>query len=359
MILFLDAKPSSLAAVQKYKDWTLVSWGDQSLCYNEACKQIPEIPSDIPYLGLLDPESNEAMYSVLLQNLRGLSSLKEEPAVAFQGARGAYSEQAIYQYFSKAAVVPCEQFADVFEAVDSGKVRFGMLPIENALTGSIHDNYDLLLQYKDLFICGETFLRIKHHLYGLPDADLSDIRRVFSHPQGLLQCAAYLKNQASWQQVPFYDTAGSVEHIKNLNSRENAAIAGAAAGPVYGMKVLAEGIETNHQNYTRFVVVAKKDESCFPLYLDEPDWKSSVVFSVAHKPGALLQAMRILGDNGFNLSKIESRPIHGSPWEYMFYVDLEFNSRLAYFRKAYAELSEVCDMVRVLGVYPKAAKFVL
>lgn len=325
--------------------------GSHTAVLQDGAGALPELPEGVHLSLVMDPEKMSGLHGLVDQFFREKSSLGEDHLVAFQGARGAYSEQAIYQFFGPCQVLPCSQFRDTFEAVRQGSARYGVLPIENALTGSIHDNYDLLKEYPDLVICGETRLRIRHHLYGIPGARLEDIRRVFSHPQGLLQCGAFLSSHPDWVQAPFYDTAGSVAHIADLASAENAAIAGAAA-KVYGMPVLAEGIETNHQNYTRFMVLARRDDACFPLDLESRELKASLLFTLPHQPGALLRAMTIMGSRALNLSRIESRPIHGKPWEYLFHLDLEIGNDVAGFLLAMEELSRETEEARVLGIYP-------
>jgi 3-deoxy-7-phosphoheptulonate synthase len=267
--------------------------------------------------------------------------------VSFQGERGAFSEMALRRYFDEEAEpVPCESFRDVFDSVLAGTVRYGIIPLENALSGSIHENYDLLLQFPDLKIIGEKTIRIIHNLIGLPGARLADISQVYSHPQGIAQCAQFLAAEPGWQKIPFYDTAGSVAHIARMGKKENAAIASAEAARVYGMEVLKEGIETNARNYTRFVIIAREEEA----NVDGPN-KASVVFSTLDKPGSLFLALRVLAERGLNMKKLESRPILGKPWEYMFYVDVEVPQDTALFYSAVEELRGQSDGLRILGTY--------
>lgn len=354
MIFFLDNQTDeqAFAGLVANGSVRLVAFGARTVALGDDAVFAGLQPALPAGLGLAAAEHPD-IHSLVRQFVEERSSRTRGNTVAFQGARGAYSEQAILQFFAEPEVLPCAQFKDAFEAVRTGAARFAMLPIENALTGSIHDNYDLLLAYPDLAICGETRLRIRHHLFGYEGAGIGDIKRVFSHPQGLLQCAAFLSQHPDWQQIPYYDTAGSVEHLRELGSKENAAIAGAAA-KLYGMPVLAEGIETNHENYTRFVVLARREDPEFPLDLDSRTFKASIVFSLPHQPGALLKAMMTMGNRDLNLSKIESRPIHGKPWEYMFYLDLEIGTDVEGFLLALEELRRVGEQVRVLGVYPRA-----
>ena len=268
--------------------------------------------------------------------------------IAFQGARGAYSEMALRRYFHNESFTPlaCRHFRDVFEAVLEGNASYGVIPIENSLAGSVHENYDLVLRYPDLKIIGETKLRVEHSLIGVPGATLEGIRAVYSHPQALAQCDDYLREHAAWELTPFYDTAGSVAHIADEGNPAHAAIANAQAAEVYGMAVLKEGIETNPRNYTRFVVLAGSDEA------EVPDAnKASLVFSTPDQPGALFAAMKVMADASLNLKKLESRPIAGRPWQYMFYVDVEIPPSREGYAAALTTLEAAVEDLRVLGTY--------
>ena len=267
---------------------------------------------------------------------------------SFQGEKGAYSRIALERYFQDTEVEasPESSFRGVFRAVLEGRSAFGVVPIENSLVGSIHENYDLLLQYPDLKIIGETFLRIEHSLIGLPGADLNDVTTVYSQIPGLDQCREFLDQHPAWKVVPFYDTAGSVAEVARAGKRENAAIANASAAEIYGMEVLREGIETNPRNYTRFAVLARSEAPD-----DKAADKASLVFATQDKPGALFDCMRIMADRSLNLKKIESRPIHGRPWEYMFYLDVEIPEDRRLFDEGINALSEVAREMRVLGMY--------
>ncbi|MFW5684316.1 MAG: 3-deoxy-7-phosphoheptulonate synthase [Spirochaetota bacterium] len=268
--------------------------------------------------------------------------------IAYQGERGAYSEMALLRFFhdQEFTSLPERHFRDVFEDVLEGSARYGIVPIENSLAGSVHENYDLLLQFPDLKIVGEIKLRVEHSLIGLPGSSLDSIRRVYSHPQALAQCDEFLRGHEGWELVPFYDTAGSVAYIAEEGKPENAAIANARAADVYGMQPLKEGIETNPRNYTRFVVLSREEEE-----VDADANLASIVFSTPDKPGALFRAMGIMADASLNLKKLESRPIPGKPWQYMFYVDLEMPDASQPFTDALDRLREVTEDLRVLGVY--------
>ncbi|MFP4374043.1 MAG: 3-deoxy-7-phosphoheptulonate synthase [Spirochaetaceae bacterium] len=275
--------------------------------------------------------------------------------VAFQGQRGAYSEMALSRYFQHGEVIPrpTPTFRDVFQAALDGTVRYGIVPIENSLTGSVHENYDLFLQFPDLRIVGETMIRIRHSLIGRPESTIDDVKRVYSHPQALAQCAWFLSQYPAWQQIPFYDTAGSVEHIMTNGQAGDAAIAHVDAAHPYGAQVLREDIETNPQNYTRFFVLARQENAAV-----EAPQKASVVFSTGDRPGDLSKCMQLLSARGVNLKKIESRPIAGKPWHYMFYLDMELPPDRDTFDAALRDLGRESEGLRVLGTYRASARTV-
>jgi 3-deoxy-7-phosphoheptulonate synthase len=281
----------------------------------------------------------------------GSATHADGAVVAYQGERGAYGEKAIRHWFAgEVKALPVPEFHSVFEAVLEGKVDYGMVPIENSLTGSIHQNYDLLLQYPDIRIVGEQKIRIEHNLIGLPGTKMETIRRVFSHPQGLAQCGRFLDEHPGWERVSYYDTAGAVRFVAEKNSPEDAAIASAEAAEVYNLVVLKQGIETNVQNYTRFFVIAR--------VTDAPDGpgprekgKASFSFSVADQPGALFRALQVIAGRGLNMKKLESRPILGKPWQYLFYIDVDLPSDQSVFGACMEELKSVSEDLRVLGTY--------
>ncbi len=267
--------------------------------------------------------------------------------VAFQGEHGAFSEMAVYNLFpSDAPTFPKPVFREVYNAVLAGEVDFGMIPIENALAGSITENYDLLLEFPDVHIVGETQVRVEHNLIGLPGTSLDTIRRVFSQPPALAQSKQFLDAHPQWEAVPFYDTAGSVKHISQLGDPSLAAIASSEAARVYGMEILVPGVETNHRNFTRFFLIARPEEAVRGV----PN-KASIVFGTADEPGALNRCLAVFSTHGVNMTKLESRPIHGRPWDYMFYVDLRLPESSA-FQAAFDELGRVAKDLRLLGVYP-------
>ncbi len=265
--------------------------------------------------------------------------------VSFQGEPGAYSEQAVFNYFGKVETVPCESFDAMFDAVVSGKSDAALAPIENSLAGSIHQNYDLLLRH-DLHIVGEYFLRVQHCLIVNPGVKMEDIKKAISHPQALGQCAGYLRGHGiKPEQV--YDTAGSVKMLKESGARDVAAIASKRAAELYGMQILQEGIEDNAENYTRFLAVGR--ESTVP----EKEAKTSIVFTLKNVPGSLFKAMSVFALRDIDLTKIESRPLQGSPWEYLFYIDFIGAVHEETTRRALDHLGEYAVMLRVLGSYPR------
>ncbi len=280
-----------------------------------------------------------------------------EPArVAFQGERGAFSEHAARLHFAADVETVAEpDFRAVFEAVLRTHVRWGIVPVENSLTGSIHQNYDLLLQYPDVRIVGEQKIRIVHNLIGFPATAVADIRRVYSHPQGLAQCATFLDAHPEWERVSWDDTAGAVRHVAETGDRANAAIASEEAARVYGLAVLHQGIEANPQNYTRFVVIERVpggegDEAPASGRTGRPD-KASLCFATADRPGALFAALEVLAERGLNMKKLESRPIPGRPWQYQFYLDVDVPADRAAFDAAVAALAGATEDLRVLGIY--------
>lgn len=265
--------------------------------------------------------------------------------IAFQGESGAYSEQAVYEYFGQVETLPCESFDIVFEAVTSGEAESGLIPIENSLAGSIHQNYDLLLRH-DLHIVGEYFLRVRHCLIALPGVEKGEIRKVISHPQALGQCAGYLRGLGV-KTEPVYDTAGSVKILKASGERTTAAVASKRAAEIYEMEILEEGIEDNLENYTRFLAIAPQ-----PV-VSETEAKTSIVFTLKNQPGALFKAMSVFALRDIDLTKIESRPLAGTPWNYLFYIDFVGAIQNVTIQKALSHLDEYALMLRVLGSYPR------
>lgn len=267
--------------------------------------------------------------------------------IAIQGERGAYSEAAALEHFGPdTEILPNETFDAAFTAVQTGRAELGLVPIENSLAGSIHRCYDLLLQHT-LSIVGEHHLRVRHCLIAHPGIAPEEIRRVISHPQALAQCNRYLKAMPNITTEVVYDTAGSVKMVKEAGDRTVAGIASRRAAEVYGMQVLAEGIEDDPANFTRFLAIAPR-----PV-VAEGDAKTSIVFAMRNVPGALFKAMSVFALRDIDLTKIESRPLVGKVWEYLFYVDLAGSTAEVSVQRALENLGEYTSLLRVLGSYPR------
>jgi prephenate dehydratase len=267
--------------------------------------------------------------------------------VAFQGEHGAYSEEAIYQYFgSDAETEPRRSFQGIFEAVESGSVDYGTLPVENSTAGSINQAYDLLLD-RDLRIWGEIILRVRHTLLAPPGTSMDDVERVRSHPQALAQCERYVRNHG-WAPEPVYDTAGSARDLAASPEPGVAAIASRLAGQRYELDELAYGIEDSVYNYTRFFVLSHEEPP------RSQRTKTSLVFATAHNPGALYECMGEFAKRHVNLTKLESRPRANRPWQYAFYLDFEGHSRDPECEAALVGLLRRSSFVKLLGSYPAA-----
>jgi prephenate dehydratase len=243
-------------------------------------------------------------------------------------------------------VRPLRTLRDVFRTVELGHNVFGVVPVENSYEGSINETYDLLASTTSK-ACGETQVRVRHCLIGRPGIKTDEITTVYSHPQALAQCARYLRTH-KMEPVPAYDTAGSVKLIKATRSRKVAAIASRRAAELYSMRIIAEGIEDSGVNYTRFLVLGKRAP---PRSGDD---KTSIIFGVEHKPGSLYRALQALSRSGINLTKIESRPVKNTPWQYNFYVDFHGHARDKACREALRDLRERSTFVKILGSYPIA-----
>lgn len=276
-----------------------------------------------------------------------LNSSHRAKRVAFQGEHGAYSEEAVIEHFGETVEpVPCESFDYVFEKVKEGSCDYGMIPVENSLAGSIHRNYDLLLQFP-LSVVGEQYLRISHCLIGVPGTSLNRIKKVISHPQALAQCQRFLASLQGVAIEPVYDTAGSVKMVKHAGSDDVAAIASQRAAQIYEMAILAKEIEDNPANFTRFQVIAREPVS------PGDDAKTSIVFSLNNRPGELYRAMSVFALRNIDLTKIESRPLIGKPWEYFFYIDFVGSIEDPVIQRALTNLEEFSTFMRVLGSYPR------
>ena len=265
--------------------------------------------------------------------------------IAYQGEPGAFSEAAARRVDPDAQLTPCRSFDEVFDAVQAGTVAYGVLPIENSIGGSIHRNFDLLLEH-DLPIMGEVEVPVVHHLLALPGRTLGDVRRIYSHPQGLAQCERFLRTLTNVEIIATYDTAGSAKMVADAGLTDAGAIASARAGEVFGLTSLQASVQDFDDNITRFLVVGRS-----PLSDARPD-KTSIVFTLSNEPGALFKALAAIALRGIDLTKLESRPIPGRKWEYLFYVDLSAARDDLACARALAYLGEFAPMVRVLGSYP-------
>jgi prephenate dehydratase len=270
--------------------------------------------------------------------------------IAIQGEPGSFSHEAAMNLAADAVIVPCALSADVFAALASGSVAAAVIPIENSLAGSVSEHFDLLLTH-DVIVEQETLLRIRHNLIAFPGAAMDEIDRVFSHPVALAQCRRFLAEHPGMQSCAFYDTAGSVKQLVELRDRHAAAIASEAAAQYYGAQILQAGIEDNPENFTRFFLVRRAGEAV----ADPESNKISIAFSVENRPGSLVSALAELSSLGTNLTKIESRPVHGKPWEYIFYVDCQIHSAEEGTR-ALDALRPHCSMVKELGRYREAVQ---
>lgn len=267
--------------------------------------------------------------------------------IAIQGELGSFSHQATLELFPRAQVVPCAASKEVFDRVVSGNAQAAVVPIENSLAGSVAEHYDLLLSSK-LWIEREWLLRIEHNLIAAPGVRRKDLRRVLSHPVALAQCLEFFRKHPQIRPEPFYDTAGSVKHVMAEGLKDTAAIASAKAAEVYGAGILQRGLEDNKRNLTRFFVLRKRRT------VAKDANKTSVAFVLKNEPGVLFKALSVFALRDISLSRIESRPMRGRPWEYVFYVDLlRGDDEPA--RKALDHLREVSEFVQVLGIY-RAAK---
>ena len=267
--------------------------------------------------------------------------------VAFQGERGAFSEDAVVKFFGEdVALSPCASVRDVFQAVLEGKVGFGVVPVENSQAGSINETYDLLLEYP-LNIFAEVILRVSHCLMALPGESLESIKTIYSHPQALAQCGQFLRKMEV-QIMPSYDTAGSAKMIKTGRLKGCAAIASERAAGIYGLQILAPKIENNVNNYTKFFVISREKAE-----LAEKS-KTSLVFGTGNTPGALYSALGIFATRNINLTKLESRPSKDKPWEYIFYVDFEGHLGSPAYQEAVEKLTREATFVKILGSYPQS-----
>ncbi len=268
--------------------------------------------------------------------------------IAIQGELGSFSHEAALKIEPQATIVTCALSAEVFKRVENAEVCAAVIPIENSLAGSVVEHFDLLL-HSDVQIERESLLRIRHNLIGVPGSRVEDIRQVLSHPIALAQCRRFFDQHLNMTPTPFYDTAGSVKHITGLGERASGAIASEQAALAYGGEVLAAGIEDNPANYTRFFLIRSRVQVRPVPGAD----KVSIAFTVANRPGTLVAALQVFAEHNTNLCKVESRPVQGQPWQYVFYVDYQVSDPAAT-SAALRELRRKCILVKELGHYSSA-----
>ena len=275
----------------------------------------------------------------------------QEMRVAFQGTEGAYGHQAALQHFAVAqrpiGFKAYPTFRAMLEAVIEGHVDRAMLPIENTTAGSVYESYDLLLRF-NLSLVGEEIVDVRHCLLGVADVPLESLRRIHSHPQALSQCSEFLAGLPQVEGVSAANTALAAKHVKELNDATEAAIASEEAGSHFGLQVLKRDIANQPVNYTRFVVVSAAPAECDPRIAA----KVSMVLSTRHEHGALVRCLNVIADEGLNVTKLESRPRPGTPWEYVFYVDVEGHESSPRMQAALAGLAARTVFLKVLGCYP-------
>jgi prephenate dehydratase len=286
--------------------------------------------------------------------------------VAIQGELGSFSHEAAERMLPRCTVVPCARSAEVFDRVESGSVGAAVIPIENTLAGTVAEHADLMLT-RGVFIQGEYLLRIVHNVIAVPGVRLGSLRRALSHPVALDQCRDFFRRHPEIEAVPFYDTAGSVKHVIARRLKDAAGIAGRQAARQYSGSIVKSGIEDDKSNFTRFFLIRKfggragsrvtgkkKDSANYHRLIPRGANKTSIVFQVKNVPGALFKSLSVFALRDISLSKIESRPMRGRPWEYVFYVDfLRADDEPA--RNALRHLGEVAEFVKVMGIYPAAS----
>ena len=328
--------------------------GPQSLYPSQFKKLVHDIQALCPVVG----KSLEKIPRIIPAGMKTQEEEKKEAGdfssvvVSFQGVRGAFSELAARRSFDESVtLLPCHSFADAFDAVSSGKAKYGVLPVENTLGGTVYDTLDLLAMHPELTVVGEQQVRVMHNLIVTPGAKMEDIKKVYSHPQGLQQCKAFLDSELpDAERIPFFDTAGAVEYISKLGDKSVAAIAGSPAAHYYGMEVLRQGIETDASNYTRFYILSREENA--EVYRSQEKLnKAALSFSVSDEPGSLMDVLKTISDYGVNMTKLESRPIPGKPWEYLFFVELDLPEEMKRFDELAEEIKAKAVSFRVLGVY--------
>ena len=279
----------------------------------------------------------------------------KKPLVAYCGKPGCNAEAAAIGYFNDSVQpLPLNSFDEVFQQVTEGKADYGMIPIENSLGGSVYQNYDNFREYPEVFISGAIAIKISYCLLAVKGSKIQDIKKVYSHPQALLQTSRFLSSHKEWQQIEAYNTSGAALFVSETDSKDNAAVASEVNASIYKLDILAKGIEDDPNNFTRFVVITKEQKTTEDAHM------ASFMFKAKHEPGSLYRILGVLNDFGTNLTRLESRPIPGRPWEYQFYADVDLKSVSGqpeeYVKKIIEKLKEKAEEVRLLGVYSEVGR---
>lgn len=265
--------------------------------------------------------------------------------VGYQGVPGSFSSQAMRKYFGEVTPTNYPHFEDVFEGLKNNEIDYGVVPLENSSTGAINDNYDLITQY-GFFIVGEQSISIAQHLLGIKGSHLEDIKTVYSHPQGLLQTSRFL-DAHHIEKSAYQNTAAAAKYVNERQDPSIGAIASLEAAELYHLDVLAQSIQNDHSNHTRFIIISRELES------SKEAERISLVFTVKHEVGALYEVMRVIKDHSINMARIESRPLPSTPWEYYFYVDIDGNLEDQNIIRALDELKCYTNTFRLLGNYER------
>jgi prephenate dehydratase len=297
---------------------------------------------------VIAPVIGKQLDSAQLERVRVIERRRQNGSgrqrAGYMGRVGSFSHKACRQYFGDSVeAVPLPTFPSIFEAIKVGQIDYGVIPLENSLSGSIHENYDLLREY-DLQLIGELQIRIMQNLLAKAGTELGAIQRVLSHPQGFEQCRRFL-SQYNWEHVAVSDTAGAAERVSASENPGDAAIANQTAAEHYGLDVIAQGIEDNPRNFTRFVVVSRE-----PIEKRKAA-KTSLICSARNEPGALFAILQVFAENQINMIKLESRPIPGEPWKYMFYIDLEADLESPELAAVRDEIDAKSEYLKILGCY--------
>lgn len=295
----------------------------------------------------------ELLMSISRAHQQKLMKAEKKPAgaaqavkVAYAGVQGAYADMARYEYFGESSkgALSFDTFEGVFDAVQTGDAQYGIVPIENSYAGSVEEVYDLLNQY-DVYIVGEQLIHIEHELLGIPGADIGQIEEVYSHDQGLLQCAGFLDGYPQWKQIPYYNTAISAKFVAESGDVRKAAIASEYAAEVYGLEILRRAINSSGENTTRFIVISDEYAK------NNKANKASLSFVLEHKPGALAHVLDVFAKQSLNMVKIESRPLRHRNFEYRFYVDFAGEGLADLIEPAVQEIKAYCSQMKLLGIY--------